>query len=40
MFGPVAWPVKMAPNCSPATQMTMAATAAKAVVNAINVSGT
>ena len=58
VFGSVAWPVKMAPNCSPATQMTMAAmaatisagrirprfqtpaaTVAKAVVNAINVSG-
>ena len=58
VFGSVAWPVKRAPNCSPVTQMTTAATAAtasaglvspatrtpaatvaKAVVNAITVSG-
>ena len=25
VFGSVAWPVKRAPNCSPATQMTTAA---------------
>ena len=58
VFGSVACPVRMPPNCSPATQMTTAAmaatisagrirlrfqtpaaTAAKAAVNAITVSG-